>query len=52
MEKERLKPGRKELPKELKRKIVTAYLTDSEKEIIKSKWGNLTSAVKHLLSLN
>lgn len=51
MEKERLKPGRKELPKELKRKIVTAYLTDQEKETIKEKWGSLTNAVKYLLSL-
>ena len=33
-EKQRQKPGRKELPKELKRKIVTAYLTDAEKQHI------------------
>lgn len=48
----RQKPGRKAMPKELKRKIITAYLTDAEKEAVKAKWGNLTNAIKYLLSIN
>ena len=49
-EKQRAKPGRKELPKELKRKIVTAYLTDAEKQFIIENYGSLTKFVKFKLS--
>ena len=49
-EKQRLKPGRKELPKELKRKIVTAYLTDKEKNYIIEMYGSLTKFVKSKLN--
>ena len=49
-EKQRAKPGRKELPKELKRKIVTAYLTDAEKQFIIENYGSLTKFVKSKLN--
>ena len=50
MKTEKLKPGRKPLPDDQKRKLVSAYLTNAEKELIISKFGSLTNAVKHLLS--
>lgn len=49
-EKQRQKPGRKELPKEMKRKIVTAYLTDAEKQHIIDNYGSLTKFVKSKLN--
>lgn len=49
-QKQRAKPGRKELPKELKRKIVTAYLTDAEKQQIIEQFGSLTKFVKAKLN--
>lgn len=49
-EKQRAKPGRKKLPEENKRKIVTAYLTDAEKQQIIEKYGSLTKFVKFKLS--
>lgn len=49
-EKQRAKPGRKELPKEMKRKIVTAYLTDAEKQHIIDNYGSLTKFVKAKLN--
>ena len=47
----KLKPGRKKLPEDQKRKIVTAYLTDDEKIFIINKYGSLTKAVKELLNI-
>lgn len=49
-EKQRAKPGRKKLPEENKRKIVTAYLTDAEKNQIISIYGSLTKFVKYHLN--
>lgn len=53
MNQERQKPGRKKLPDDQKRKIVTAYLTDTEKAFIIKNFGSLTKAIKEFInSLN
>jgi hypothetical protein len=48
----RQKPGRKPVEKSLKRKIVTAYLTDAEKAEVNARHGNLTNLVKNYLKQN
>lgn len=50
MKTDKQKPGRKPIPEELRRKLVSAYLTDAEKQLIINKFGSLTNAVKHLLN--
>jgi hypothetical protein len=51
-EKKRQKPGRKKLPEDQRKLIVTAYLTADEKRIINEKFGNLSKAVRTLLINN
>jgi len=51
-EKQRQKPGRKKLPEDQRKLIVTAYLTADEKRIVNEKYGNLTKAVRTLLINN
>jgi hypothetical protein len=51
-EKQRQKPGRKKLPEDQRKLIVTAYLTADEKRIINEKFGNLSKAVRTLLNNN
>ena len=49
-EKQRQKPGRKKLPEDQRKLIVTAYLTADEKRIVNEKYGNLTKAIRTLLN--
>lgn len=50
MNEERQKPGRKKLPEDQKRKIITAYLTKNEKAFIIQNYGSLTKAIKEFLA--
>lgn len=45
---EQIKPkrGRTKLPENQKKRLVSAYLTDQEKNLILIKYGSLTNAVK------
>jgi hypothetical protein len=42
---EKLKPGRKPLPEDQKKVLVSAYLTKKQKELIIKHFGNLSLAV-------
>lgn len=46
---ETIKPkrGRTKLPENQKKRLVSAYLTDEEKNLILAKYGNLSNAVRH-----
>ena len=43
---EKLKPGRKPLPEDQKKVLVSAYVTKKDKELIIKHFGNLSNAVK------
>ena len=45
---EQIKPkvGRTKLPENQKKRLVSAYLTDEEKNLILAKYGNLSNAVR------
>lgn len=45
---EQIKPkvGRTKVPENQRKKLVSAYLTDLEKNLILAKYGNLTNAVR------
>lgn len=45
---EQIKPkvGRTKLPDNQKKRLVSAYLTDKEKNLILAKYGNLSNAVR------
>lgn len=42
---EKLKPGRKPLPEDKKKVLVSAYVTKEQKELIIKYFGNLSNAV-------
>lgn len=44
---EKLKPGRKPLPENEKKVLVSAYVTKRDKELIIKHFGNLSNAVVH-----
>ena len=46
---EQIKPkrGRTKLPENQRKKLVSAYLTEAEKNLILAKYGSLSNAVRH-----
>lgn len=42
---EKLKPGRKPLPEDQKKVLVSAYMTKEHKSLIVNKYGSLSNAV-------
>jgi len=46
MEQIKAKIGRTKVPENQRKKLMSAYLTDEEKQLILAKFGNLTNAVR------
>lgn len=46
---EKLKPGRKPLPEDEKKVLVSAYVTKRDKELIIKHFGNLSNAVNTII---